>query len=89
MHGKTLRIKLGGKALMRKAIIILALLVTVLFGYGCSDKAQELYETARFEELQKNKPHAVKLYREIINEYPESEYASRAREQLEKLESEK
>ena len=72
---------------MRKAIIILALLVTVLFGYGCSDKARELYETAQFEELQKNKPHAVKLYREIINEYPESEYASRAREQLEKLET--
>jgi TolA-binding protein len=71
---------------MRKAIVILVLLVTALFGYGCSDKAQELYETAQFEELQKNKPHAAKLYREIINEYPESEYVSKAREQLEKLE---
>jgi outer membrane protein assembly factor BamD (BamD/ComL family) len=71
---------------MKKAIVIVALLLTALFGYGCSDKAQELYETAQFEELQKNKPHAVKLYREIINEYPESEYVSKAREQLEKLE---
>lgn len=71
---------------MRKAIVIVGLLLTALFGYGCSDKAQELYETAQFEELQKNKPHAVKLYREIINEYPESKYVSKAREQLEKLE---
>jgi outer membrane protein assembly factor BamD (BamD/ComL family) len=71
---------------MKKAIVIVALLLTAFFGYGCSDKAQELYETAQFEELQKNKPHAVKLYREIINEYPESEYVSKAREQLEKLE---
>ena len=74
---------------MRKTIVILVLLVTALFGYGCSDKAQELYETAQFEEIQKNKPHAIKLYREIINEYPESEYVSQAREQLEKLEMKK
>jgi outer membrane protein assembly factor BamD (BamD/ComL family) len=74
---------------MRKAIAILAILGLALFGYGCSDKAQELYETAQFEELQKNKPHAVELYREIIKDYPESEYASQAREQLEKLEAKK
>lgn len=74
---------------MKKTIVLLALLGLVLFGFGCSDKAQELFETAQFEELQKNKPHAAKLYREIIKEYPESAYADRAREHLEKIENEK
>lgn len=52
----------------------------------CSDrKAQELFETARFEELQKNFAHAEKLYGEILKNYPESELAAKAGERLEEL----
>jgi len=31
----------------------------------------DLYDTAQLEEKQFNKPHATKLYRQIIEEYPE------------------
>ncbi len=68
---------------MRKLIIaaFLGLLLT-----GCSDRAEELYETAQFEEQQFNQDHAVKLYREIIDKYPDAAYASQARERLNELE---
>jgi outer membrane protein assembly factor BamD (BamD/ComL family) len=53
---------------------------------GCSDKkAAEIYETAKFEELQNNNGHAIKLYERIIVTYPSSEYAVRAKERIEAL----
>jgi outer membrane protein assembly factor BamD (BamD/ComL family) len=53
---------------------------------GCSDKkAREKYETAQFEELQKNYVHARELYQEIIKKYPESEYAKEASQRLKAL----
>ena len=39
---------------------------------GCGDKAKDLYDTAQLEEKQFNKPHATKLYRQIVEEYPDS-----------------
>ena len=33
---------------------------------GCGDKAKDLYDTAQLEEKQFNKPHATKLYRQIV-----------------------
>ena len=53
---------------------------------GCSDKAKEMYETAQFEEKQFNKPHATKLYRQIVEKYPDSPYASQAKTRLTELE---
>jgi hypothetical protein len=43
---------------------------------GCGDKAKDLYDTAQLEEKQNNKPHATKLYRQIVEEYPGSSYAN-------------
>ena len=44
---------------------------------GCGDKpAKQTYETSQFEEKQSNKPHASKLYRQILGQYPDSPYAS-------------
>jgi outer membrane protein assembly factor BamD (BamD/ComL family) len=61
-------------------------MVFALFLLGCSDKkAQEKYETAQFEEIQKNYVHARKLYQEIIEKYPESEYAKEASQRLKAL----
>ena len=39
---------------------------------GCGDKAKDLHDTAQLEEKQFNKPHATKLYRQIVEEYPDS-----------------
>ena len=62
------------------------LIVLALALYGCSDrKAAELYDTAKFEELQNNRDHAIRLYERIIVAYPSSEYAVKAKERLDVL----
>ena len=33
---------------------------------GCGDKAKNLFDTAQLEEKQNNRPHATKLYRQIV-----------------------
>ena len=53
---------------------------------GCSDKAKDLYDTAKLEEKQFNKPHATQLYRQIVEEYPDSPYANQAKTRLAELE---
>ena len=63
------------------------LLIAGLFFLSCSGekKAEELLEIAAFEELQTNIPHAKQLYQEIIEKYPDTETARKAREALEKI----
>jgi hypothetical protein len=46
---------------------------------GCGDKAKDLYDTAQLEEKQNNRPHATKLYRQIVEDYPDSPYANQAK----------
>jgi outer membrane protein assembly factor BamD (BamD/ComL family) len=53
---------------------------------GCSDKAKDLYDTAQLGEKQNNQPHATKLYRQIVEEYPDSPYANQAKTRLAELE---
>ena len=53
---------------------------------GCGDKAKDLYDTAQLEEKQNNKPHATRLYRQIVEEYPHSPYANQAKTRLVELE---
>lgn len=53
---------------------------------GCGDKAKDLYDTAQLEEKQNNRPHATKLYRQIVEEYPDSPYAHQAKTRLAELE---
>ena len=53
---------------------------------GCGDKAKDLYDTAQLEEKQNNQPHATKLYRQIVEEYPDSPYANQAKTRLAELE---
>ena len=66
---------------MKITVLVLMLVFAVSIS-GCAEKASELFETAKFEELQNNKEHAVKLYEEIIKKYPDSEYAKKAEERL-------
>ena len=46
---------------------------------------KDLFETAQFEEKQNNVPHAKELYQEILTKYPQSEYARKAEERLQRL----
>jgi outer membrane protein assembly factor BamD (BamD/ComL family) len=69
-----------------KKIILILIMTAGLALSGCSgNDAQELFETAEFEELQHNKEHAGQLYREIIAKYPNSEYADKAEQRLSAL----
>lgn len=68
------------------SLILLLIMICILAISGCSgNSAEELFKTAQFEELQSNREHAEQLYREIIEKYPESEYARKAEDQLLKL----
>ena len=58
-------------------------MVLIILVSGCSGgNAKELFETAKFEELQNNKAHATELYEEVIRKYPKSDYALKAQERL-------
>jgi protein involved in sex pheromone biosynthesis len=64
-------------------ILILLLTALTLAAAGCSpDNGSQQLETARFEEKQNNKEHAIKLYEEIVNKYPGSANAKIAQERL-------
>jgi len=67
---------------MRRLIVLFCLAASLA---GCSDRAGEIYETARFEEQQFNTGHAAQLYREILEKYPESPSATEARARLRDL----
>lgn len=62
----------------------MAILAVLALGPGActGDRPKELYETARFEELQNNPEHAQELYEEILRKYPDSEFANKAVERL-------
>lgn len=60
----------------------LLLIVCCLLLVACSDPAKDKFETARFEEQQFNRAHAVQLYQEVVRDYPDSPYAKQAEERL-------
>ena len=69
-----------------KYFILVFFLVLAFMLPGCSgNKAAELYDTAGFEELQNNREHALRLYEEIIEKYPDSDYAGKAEERISQL----
>ncbi|MCP4347915.1 MAG: outer membrane protein assembly factor BamD [Desulfobacterales bacterium] len=70
---------------MKKTVLIFMIILSIGL-LGCSGKkAEELFETAELEELQKNPEHASELYQELIEKYPKSEYAEKARKRLSAL----
>lgn len=66
-------------------IIALALLVFALIGCSSEKKAEEMLNTAHFEEKQHNFEHATQLYQDIIRTYPGTPSASDASTRLEAL----
>lgn len=53
---------------------------------GCGDSAKDMFDTAQLEEKQNNRPHATKLYRQIVEKHPDSPYANQAKARLAELE---
>ena len=74
---------------MKKRSILTSFFLTIILAIvlaACSgQKASELYDTAKFEELQSNREHAIQLYEQIIVRYPSSDYAVKAKERLDLL----
>ena len=68
-----------------RALLVLILAMPVA---GCGDGAEEMFQTAEFEEVQNNKEHARKLYNRILRDHPDSPFAAKARERLAAMERE-
>ena len=72
-------------AVMRQLIGALTIILVTALS-GCSGNGgQQLFDTAKLEELQDNREHARQLYQEIMDHYPETEYARKAQERLSAL----
>jgi len=66
-----------------KKLFVLAFSLLMLSLTACSaENGTQQLETARFEEKQNNKEHAIKLYEEVVSKYPDSANAKTARERL-------
>ena len=71
---------------MKRVVLTFTMVVFLAFA-GCSgERAEDLFETAKLEELQHNGEHAAQLYREILTRYPNSEVAAKAQARLLELE---
>ncbi len=70
---------------MKHTVLLFIVLSLFLFAACSENRAEELFKTAQFEELQNNREHAEKLYREIAEKYPKSDYARKAEESLSNL----
>ena len=68
-----------------KKIFYLVLISLQLTLTSCGDSPNQLFETAEFEMLQTNYPHATQLYQEIIEKDPNSELAAKSRKRLEEI----
>ncbi len=66
---------------MKHWLLAAAIALAVVSG-GCSDQAKQLYETAQFEEVQRNHEHARQLYERILRDHAGSDYAAKAKERL-------
>lgn len=70
---------------MRIITVVFMLAVFAAFPACSGTGGKELFDTAKFEEVQNNKEHARELYEEVVKKYPKSEYARQAEERLKEL----
>ncbi len=76
------------RAIRMSCLRMLLVLTLALPLAGCGDGAEEMFETAQFEEVQNNREHARQLYNRILRDHPGSPFAARARERLAAMERE-
>lgn len=71
---------------MTKGTQILAVVALAFALTGCpGSSAQELLDTAQLEEMQENLDNASKIYRQVIEKYPGSPEAEKARARLDAM----
>ncbi|GJL54907.1 MAG: hypothetical protein NPIRA02_20390 [Nitrospirales bacterium] len=63
-------------------LVYVGILVCILGLGGCGEDPQQLFETAKFEEQQGNRPHAIQLYEQIIQMDPNGDLAQTAKERI-------
>jgi hypothetical protein len=81
MHGLAITLLYSGGDRMRQVVMVImfGLLITA----GCAkDGGQALLDTAQLELKQNNLEHAVQLYWQVLEKYPNSKYAKIANKQL-------
>ncbi len=72
---------------MNRPIHLLAVLALTGVLTGCpGNGAREMLDTAQLEEVQDNRENAHKIYRKIIEQYPDSPEADKARARLDATE---
>ncbi len=71
--------------MMKPTKLVVALVLAVALAGCSSGGAQEMYDTAQLEEVQDNPENAAKIYRKLIEQYPDSLQAEKARSRLEAL----
>jgi TolA-binding protein len=74
---------------MKQGLIVLFVVLGLALANCSGNNAEQLFETAKLEELQDNQEHAKKLYQDIITAYPDSPYAKEARHRLAALEKDR
>jgi len=67
---------------MKKRFVLAAGFLMLAMAACSADNGRQQLETARFEEKQNNREHAVKLYEEVVSKYPGSVNAKTAQERL-------
>jgi len=70
---------------MRKIVLLLVAATVMALAACAAEKGKEQFDTAQFEEKQNNREHAIKLYEEIVQKYPDSPIAAKAKERLASL----
>ena len=69
-----------------KSLTCVAFTLCLFFSVaGCGESPEQMFETARFEELQNNQSHARELYERIIQTHPDSDFAKKATLRLAEL----
>jgi hypothetical protein len=79
----SIRGSLGALVLISGAVVILGLALGACI--SAEQAAQEGFELAQFEERQGNADHARELYQQILDRYPATAWAEKARERLNAL----
>jgi TolA-binding protein len=80
MTGRSTSLRTAASRAVLAAFVMLA---------SCGGGPGELYETAQFEELQKNPAHARELYEQLRRRYPDSPEAGNAAERLRALDGQR
>ena len=70
---------------MKRILLPFLFALAIAISGGSGNGAEQLYETAKLEELQHNKEHALQLYQEIVEKCPKSEYARDAQARVDAL----